>query len=311
MGVEKSELKRTLLQGLAREAAERSEALQAEVYRVEGGVRALDKVLKGIERDVYTRLRRDIDESKFDPDTGKQVDRYVQTCMNFVKHVGKQLTEQLGVQRGRAMESAEMGKMLLSSAEAEGKKIEAVEAAKEAGAAVEDDGSVEEVPSEEKGPARRPAGVRPAPSLKARRTAQEPPPPEIDLRGGAFEKPAPEPPPAPTKPAPEAAGEEPPSEEPSKEASPAQPRTPAEEPPPEKPKRRRAKKASTKKASTKKATKPRKPTRPTRKAPSVEAEPDPGKRKADRREAAKERREAAAKEAEKEALRRKRGGKNT
>lgn len=196
MGIEKSELKRALLGDLKREAVERRDALQAEAYRIEGGITALTNLVKSIERDVFARLKRDIEEGKIDPETeAKQVDRYIQTCMNFAKHLGKQLSERLPLQKGQVLEATAVIKMLANSAGAEEKKIEATKAAMEAGEAHETEDGIEQVPSDEKGPSRRPVGVRPASSLKARRSASEGSEDDLDLRGGsAFKKPSEAPP---------------------------------------------------------------------------------------------------------------------
>jgi len=192
MGIEKSELKRALLGDLKGEAVERHDGLQAEVYRIEGGIKALSSLVEALQRDVFARLKRDIDEGKINPDTeAKQVDRYIQTCANFAKHLGKQLSEQLPIQKGQVKEAVAVIDMLRKSSEEEAKKIAAIEAAEAAGETTGTDAGAEEVPTDEKGPSRRPRGVRPAPPLKARRGGQKGSDEDLDLRGGsAFDKPS-------------------------------------------------------------------------------------------------------------------------
>jgi len=176
MGVEKSELKAAMLGQLEREVRERWEALGIELYRIEGGLSALETLKTSIERDVYARFKRDIDEGKIDKEVvAPQVHRYLQTCVHFTQHLHKQLADQRPIQEGRIDEANNHAEILRKKREAEESKAAAVKQALQDGAVVEGaDGAPEAVPSEAKGPARRPLGVRPAAPLKARRTGAAP-----------------------------------------------------------------------------------------------------------------------------------------
>jgi len=179
MGVEKSEVLVALLAQLEGEVEGRVDALGIELCRMEGGIRALESLHTGIERDVFERLRRDIDEGRIDQEkVAPHVSRYLQTCLHFTKHLIKQLGEQLPIQKGRVDEATNHVAVLRKKREAEEQKKAAVLAAVAAGSVQESpDGELEEAPVD-KGPSRRPAGVRPAASLKARRQEGDQGPPE-------------------------------------------------------------------------------------------------------------------------------------
>lgn len=176
MSIEKAELKKSILDSLAVEAVERRDALQIELRRLEGAAQALKQAREGVERDVFARLRRDVEEGKLDPEQQAQhVDRYVRTCVNYLQHLEKTVAVQLPTQQGRVDEATNVVVMLRQSSEAERQKVDAVrEAVKEGVVAFGEEGGAEMVAAGEAGrPAGRPLGARPAPTLKMQRAMEE------------------------------------------------------------------------------------------------------------------------------------------
>jgi hypothetical protein len=239
MGIEKSELKKAILQDMGIKADDRLDALTAELHRTEGGAKALTTAAGGLENDVFARLRRDLDEGKIDTEAAKQVDRYLRTCVNMLQHLAKRSKVQVPVMQGRVDEAREAVHRIKKDCDAEEAKILAVRLAEAAGeVTVTEEGDREVVSSGEKGPSRRPVGVRPTGTLKAQRAAEEtsegqetpvaatappepapevvPVSPERPLRPVAVTKTAPKaapvpvaPKPAPRKPKPRVEGETP------------------------------------------------------------------------------------------------------
>jgi len=267
MGVEKAELKKAILEDMGIKADDRLDALTAELYRTEGAAKSLKTAAEGIERDVFARLRKELDEGKIDPEEAKHADRYIHTCLNFLSHLAKKTRVQVPIMKGRMDEATYEVQRIKKEHDAEEAKIQAFRAAQAAGEIAEDgDGGHETVSPPSRGPSRRPTGVRPGGSLKAQRQAE-----------GASEAPE------------EGAGE---------------PAPPPEErgPPPESsPKPRRKPKAVPKTAPAPAPDLPPKaPVKtPKAKTPSETAAAKKAKRQASAKEVAKAKREAAAKAAKK------------
>jgi hypothetical protein len=266
MGIEKSELKKAILTDMGIKADDRLDSLTAELHRTEGAAKALKTASEGMERDVFARLRRDLDEGKIEPEHAKQVDRYIHTCLNMLRHLAQQSGKLVPVMRGRREEAEEAVKRIKRDVDEEEAKIRAVELAEAAGTVQRgEDGEPETVSPASRGPQRRPVGVRPGGSLKAQRAAEEPP---------EGQETAPAPTAGPTAP------EEPPKPDPSP--------VPEPEPPPKRPK-------AVRKTAPATAPKPAAPKPVARKAAAKGADETPEAKKAARREAAKKKRASAAK----------------
>jgi outer membrane biosynthesis protein TonB len=173
MGVEKAELKKAVLEDMGVKADDRLDALTAELYRTDGGAKALKSAGEGLGRDVFARLRKELDEGKIDADQAKHVDRYINTCINFLTHLARRAAGQVPVMQGRVDEATEAVRRIKKDVDAEVAKIQAIQIAEAAGEIrATGGGGHEVVSSPSRGPQRRPVGVRPGGSLKAQRAAE-------------------------------------------------------------------------------------------------------------------------------------------
>jgi len=260
MGIDKAELKKAILQDMGIKADDRLDALTAELYRTEGAAGSLKTAAEVIERDVFARLRSDLEGGQLDADQAKTVDRYIRTCIHSLQHLAQQSNVQVPIMKGRLDEATEQVKRIKEEFDSEEAKIQAIRIAEAAGTIQEtEEGGHEAVPSDEKGPSRRPPGVRPSGSLKDRRAAE-----------GALE-----PPESPVEDTSEAPVSEEPPETPK--ASPKRPQA--------------VRKTAPAEAPTPVAPKPQKPAPKPRGAGQT-----PEDKKAARKEAAKKKRAAAAKQ---------------
>ena len=137
---------------------------------MEGSAKALAMAADSIQRDVFARLKRDLDENKVSEDEAKNVDRYLHTCVNFLKHLSKQAETQSMMAHGRVSEAQDTIKLLKAEMDAEEKKLQAAAAAVESGEAEMVDGElVFKDGFSGKRPANRPPGAHPGANLKAER----------------------------------------------------------------------------------------------------------------------------------------------
>lgn len=173
MSLDRVRLKIELLEEMGLKADDRVEALTSELHRMEGMARAFALGREKIEKDVFARFKKDIDEGKVPQDPFEAVNRYLQTCIHYLKHLQDHTNAQVPVMGGRVQEATEHVGRLKKSQEEEQAKVTAAEAAQAAGTVrTNEEGELEVVPQEGR-PAPRPVGVHPGPSLKAQRLAEE------------------------------------------------------------------------------------------------------------------------------------------
>lgn len=176
MSVEKSELKIAVIENLGSKADDRVEALTADFHRAEGAVKAFEEGAKKIETEVYAHFKRDIDEGKVPGDPNQAADKYIKTCLHLFMHMAKVGLAKLPLHQGRIQEATENVNRLKAEQNEERLKIQAVKAAESAGhAQLNDQGDLEMAPTDSRHPPRRPAGVRPGPTLKQQRSEPAPP----------------------------------------------------------------------------------------------------------------------------------------
>lgn len=121
---------------------------------------------EAVERDVFARLRRELDEGKLDESGAATVDRYLRTCLNLLTHNEKHASSRIPMHQGRIDECTDTVSMLEKNAVHEQAAIDGWQAAIAAGTVAQnDDGSLERPAGEDA----RPTGVHPGPSLKAER----------------------------------------------------------------------------------------------------------------------------------------------
>lgn len=176
MGTDKSELKIALLEDMGLKADDRVEALTAELRRGEGGAAAFEIGAKKIESDVYARFKRDIDEGTLPKDPNEAVDKYLKTCVHYLNHLAAAAKANIPIMTGKMQEATAAVDRLKAEQNEEKLKFQAVKSAQAEGEVqTNEQGEAEAAPAEGRRPVRRPSGVRPAPSLKHQRQAQETP----------------------------------------------------------------------------------------------------------------------------------------
>lgn len=173
MSLDRVQLKIDILEELGLGADDRVEALTAETHRLEGAAKAFDTGREKIEKDVFARFKRDIDEGKVPQDPYEAVDRYLRTCIHYLLHLSTHTKAQIPVMKGRVQEATDTVSRYKALQNEEKLKVSAAQAALAAGTVkTNEEGDLEVVPQEGR-PSPRPVGVHPGPSLKVLRLAEE------------------------------------------------------------------------------------------------------------------------------------------